>query len=115
MSVVVVVFWILATIPMRFGLPWSQISFASGYGAILMTAITVMKSLRMEPGEDEHGPSFREVSSNSSRGILNGTVTVKPCTTCALFAEFTTDFDDILPKEEAIYLEHLKREHDLDP
>ncbi len=42
-------FWCMATVPMRFGFPWSQISFASGYGAIVMSAITVMKILRLEP------------------------------------------------------------------
>lgn len=108
-------FWILATVPMRFGFPWSQVSFASGYGAIVMSAITVMKILGLEPGEIERSLSFRAAPSKSSREGLIGARLVKPCTTCALFAEFTTDFSDIVPKEEAIYLEHLKREHDLDP
>jgi hypothetical protein len=146
MFAVAVAFWILATIPLRFGFPWSQVSFASGYGAILMTAMmvarivsirfglprsrfspalgygaalkTAIKAVKIhgtERRENEHGHPSQGVSSNSSRGVLRGAWVVKPCTTCALFAEFTTDFSDLLPKEEAIYLEHLKREHDLDP
>jgi hypothetical protein len=145
MLIVAAAFWILATIPLRLGSPWSQVSFASGYGAILMTAIsaakiialrfgllwshsfasgysailmtgiTLMKSLMIRPGEDEQGPSFREASSHSSRGRLNGAGTVMPCATCAVFSEFTTDFTDIVPKVEAIYLEHLEREHGLNP
>jgi len=108
-------FWILATVPMRFGFPWSQVSFTSGYGAIFMSAITVMKILRLEPGEIERNLSFRTASSISSRGGLNGVGMVKPCSTCAIFAEFTADFNDIVPQEEAMYLEHLKRDHGLDP
>jgi len=35
--------------------------------------------------------------------------------TCEIIGEFTGDFRELTPQVEAIYIEHLIREHDIQP
>jgi len=41
--------WALAIIPLRFGLPWSYLGDTSGFGAILMTALTTARLTMTSP------------------------------------------------------------------
>ena len=38
-----------------------------------------------------------------------------PCSTCEIIGKFTGDFWELTPQVEAIYIEHLIREHDIQP
>jgi len=37
------------------------------------------------------------------------------CSTCDIIGELTEDLKDVTPQVEAIYIEHLIREHDIQP
>jgi hypothetical protein len=37
------------------------------------------------------------------------------CSTCDIIGKFTGDFWEVTPQVEAIYIEHLIREHDIQP
>jgi len=37
------------------------------------------------------------------------------CSTCEIIGRFTEGFRELTPQVEAIYLEHLIREHDIQP
>jgi predicted hydrocarbon binding protein len=56
----VAAFWALAIIPIRFGLPWSYVSFTSGYGAIIMTALTTARLAVISPKPVPESPETRE-------------------------------------------------------
>jgi predicted hydrocarbon binding protein len=43
------VLWTLAIVPQRFGSPWDSVSFASGFGAILVTASLTKDALKLIP------------------------------------------------------------------
>lgn len=97
--------WILAVIPMRFGIPWSGISFTSGYVAIFLTALLTTQAVRLE--------SLVSSTTGEVRRMIG--LRPSPCPTCAIFGEFTANFTDVPSRVEAIYIEHLAREHQVEP
>ncbi len=104
--------WILAIITQRFELPWNDVSFTSSYGGALLfcyflTGLTTMKALKTLKTRSEQWRSER-VSENAGRRVSR-------CSTCQTFGEVTEGFTDMPPKVEAIYIEHLEREHQIEP
>jgi hypothetical protein len=51
----------------------------------------------------------REAQSFQSKGDRSS------CSTCEIIGKFTGDFWELTPQVEAIYIEHLIREHDIQP
>ncbi len=100
--------WIVAVIPQGFKLPWSNVSFASSYGGALLfcyflTALTTMKALQIR------------LKQRNARECYGERMPVSHCSTCQTFSEVTNGFIDVSPKVEAVYIEHLKREHEIEP
>jgi predicted hydrocarbon binding protein len=71
--------WALAIIPLRFGLPWSYLGDTSGFGAILMTALTTarltMTSPQLPPpplklGEPGKAPAPQTKFGPARRGVV---------------------------------------------
>jgi len=52
--------WALAIIPLRFGLPWSYLGDTSGFGAILMTALTTARLTMTSPQLAPPSPKLEE-------------------------------------------------------
>jgi len=101
--------WILVIVSLKMGLPWGDLSFTSSYGGILLfcyflTGLSTMKALKLRPKWWSAGEY------PSGRGMF-----VDSCPTCETFCELTDGFSDLPPKVEAIYVEHLGREHQIEP
>jgi len=101
--------WILTIISFRFGLPWGNVAFTSSYGGTLLfcyflTGLTTIKALKRTSRWSRLGEMY------SGQADLAGS-----CSTCETFFELTDGFSDIPPKVEAIYVEHLSREHEMEP
>ena len=99
----------MAIISLRLGLPWDNLAFTSGYGGTLLfsyflTGLTTMKALKRTSRRSRLGERYR------GQGNL-----VRSCSTCETFWELTDSFNDVSPKVEAIYVEHLSREHGMEP
>ena len=58
--------WALAIVPLRFGSPWDSISFPSGLGAILATAVLAKDALKLIPRPAAVSPSGAMDSSQTS-------------------------------------------------
>jgi len=102
-------FWILVILSLKHGLPWGDISFTSSYGGTLifcyfLTGLTTMNALKRTSRRSRFGERY------SGQGIIIGA-----CPTCEAFCELTDGFSDIPPKVEAVYIEHLSREHEMEP
>jgi hypothetical protein len=99
--VIALAMWVLAIVPLGFGLPWSTIAFLAGFGAIGATAFAALEMVEAALLSHPRSESPRQ--------------TVKRCTTCQTFQDLTKGFQDLSPRVEAIYLEHLIREHGVEP
>jgi predicted hydrocarbon binding protein len=71
--------WALAIIPLRFGLPWSYLGDTSGFGAILMTAVTTARLTMNSPQptpfssklqEQESAPPAQTMPGPARRGVV---------------------------------------------
>jgi len=101
--------WILNIITLHLGLPWRNFAFTSSYGGVMLfcyflTGLTTIKALKRAPSWSPLGQRYSGMRS------LTGS-----CSVCDSFRELTGGFSDMPPKVEAVYVEHLSREHGMEP